>query len=77
MSIVAGASLKIFYVDAQWPGSQHDSRIFRDSKLYKKLDDKNTRPHPDFLIVADSAYQVHQLLSYIVIIADFPANIRS
>ena len=68
-AIVGGASLKIFYVDASWPGSAHDSKIFRDTKLYRKLDNPITRPHPGMMIVADSAYQVtkvfHQFLNYI------------
>ena len=58
--VVAGASLKLFNVDAQWPGSEHDSSIFKQSKLYRKLEN-GYRPIPNGLLAGDSAYEVHYL----------------
>ncbi|GBP36247.1 hypothetical protein EVAR_85494_1 [Eumeta japonica] len=36
-SVVVGPDMEIYDIVARWPGSAHDSRIFRCSKLYSRL----------------------------------------
>ena len=55
--VVAGATLKLFNVDAQWPGSEHDNSVFEQSKLFRKLEG-GYRPFPNALLAGDSGYEV-------------------
>ena len=55
--IVAGADYIVNYLDVQYPGSEHDNTIFRQSKLYKKLDNGYT-PLAGALLAGDSGYEV-------------------
>ena len=56
--IVAGASYRIFYVDPTWPGTEHDSMVFKKSKLHELLE-SGYRPFEGALLAADSAYEVN------------------
>ena len=50
---------KFRFVSANVPGSQHDSAIFENTKLYKKLQKliERNRPFVDAMIAADSAFK--------------------
>ncbi len=54
--LVAGASGRIFYVKSSAPGREHDSTIFSESALYKKLSRDKWRPFPHSILIGDSAY---------------------
>ena len=40
------------------PGHRHDSAVFKESALYRLLEDKLWIPYENALVVADSAYEV-------------------
>ncbi len=54
--LVAGASGRIFYVRSSAPGREHDSTIFNESALFKKLSRDKWRPFENGLLIGDSAY---------------------
>ena len=43
------------------PGGCHDSRVFQESQLYRKLE-AGYRPFPGALLLADSAYKVSLII---------------
>ena len=56
--VVGGATYIVYYLDVQYPGCEHDSTIFRASKLYKKLE-QGYRPVEGALLAGDSGYEVN------------------
>ena len=60
--VVVGASGRFYYIHSSTPGSQHDSRIAEESKLFQKLREGGYKPFIDSngdiaIIIADSAYK--------------------
>ena len=55
---LCGASLKVFALAADCPGSWHDSRVFKESDLFNLLNTGQYLPFEDAVILADSAYEV-------------------
>ena len=51
----------IHYVKSDCPGSFHDSRVFKESNLYKLFDEDNWVPFPDAFICADAAYETFKV----------------
>lgn len=47
------ANLEIINIVARWPGSAHDSHIFRNSRIYSRLE---SNEFGDSIILADSGY---------------------
>ena len=56
--IVAGATGRIYSVLSDTPGKFNDASIFRNSALFKLLDEQNWRPFPGSVLLGDSAYMV-------------------
>ncbi|XP_050308057.1 putative nuclease HARBI1 [Anthonomus grandis grandis] len=46
---------------ANWPGSVHDARVLRNSNLFRRMENA-WRPHPNLVILGDSAYPLKQWL---------------
>ena len=55
---VCDASYKFLSVVAEWPGSVHDSRIFRNSDVFTYL----SNHHGDGYLVGDSGYRLYSFL---------------
>lgn len=55
---VCGPDLKFYNKVCHWPGSVHDSRIFRNSALYVQLQEQNYDGH----LLGDSAYPLSLFL---------------
>ena len=55
---LCGASLKVFALAADCPGSWHDSRVFEESELFHLLNSGRYLPFENAVILADSAYKV-------------------
>lgn len=55
---VCDANCKVMDVVASWPGSAHDSRIFRNSALYQKLQQGQL----DGILLGDSGYRLAPFL---------------
>ena len=55
---LCGASLKVFAIAADCPGSWHDSRVFEESDLFHLLNSGRYLPFENAVILADSAYKV-------------------
>lgn len=65
--ILHGVSLpdkRFSYVQIGFPGSAHDSRVLRSTTLFKKITDcdPNYFPSPEYHIVGDSAFGLHEHL---------------
>lgn len=58
---VCGPDLTFYYVSANWPGSVHDARVLRNSSLFRRMEN-GWRPHPNAVILGDSAYPLKQWL---------------
>lgn len=41
--VVCGPNLQFYYASAKWPGSVHDSRVLRNSTLYRKWEHEGKR----------------------------------
>ena len=54
--VLCGPNGKIHFVNAQCPGSYHDSAIFKSSTLFKKLFEEKWLPFPGGMIIGDGAY---------------------
>ena len=55
---LCGASLKVFALATDCPGSWHDSRVFEESELFHLLNSGRYLPFENAVILADSAYKV-------------------
>lgn len=53
------SNLKIRDIVVRWPGSTHDSRILKNSKIYHRL---SSREYGNALILADSGYENNQFI---------------
>lgn len=58
---VCGPTLHIYYATADWPGSTHDSRVFRNSTLGRMMAN-GWRPMPNGILLGDSAYSCSDYL---------------
>ena len=56
--IVAGISGRIYSVLSVAPGKFNDASIFRNSALFKLLDEQKWRPFEGAVLLGDSAYMV-------------------
>uniref|UniRef100_A0A8D9ACG4 Putative nuclease HARBI1 n=1 Tax=Cacopsylla melanoneura TaxID=428564 RepID=A0A8D9ACG4_9HEMI len=59
---ICGPNLAFYAVNAQWPGSLHDARVFRNTAVYRKFETENWRPFPGAVILGDSAYPLKDWL---------------
>lgn len=50
---VSGSRCQFLYVNPKWPGSVHDSRVLRNSRLYEQMEQGM---FPNYVILGDSAY---------------------
>ncbi len=58
---VACPNYKFVAVNANWPGSVHDARLLRESKLFRRLSN-GWRPFPNAVLLGDSAYPLLNFL---------------
>ena len=56
--IVCGMSGRIYSVLSDTPGKYNDASIFRNSALFKLMDEGGWRPFPGAVLLGDSAYMV-------------------
>ena len=56
--IVCGVSGRIYAVLSDAPGKFNDASIFRNSALFKLMDEQKWRPFPGAVLLGDSAYMV-------------------
>ena len=66
--IVCGPSGRIYAVLSDAPGKFNDASIFRNSALFKLLDEQKWRPFPGAVLLGDSAYMVCKTTKYLNII---------
>ncbi|XP_054278994.1 putative nuclease HARBI1 [Macrosteles quadrilineatus] len=59
--MISGPKYEVFAVNPNWPGSVHDSRVFRNSAVYRSFEN-GWRPFPDAVILGDSAYGMKEWL---------------
>ena len=62
VQICGNGDLQIIDVVAKWPGSVHDSRIFKNSKLYEKFKEGELPSLPNGIILGDSGYPLLEWL---------------
>jgi len=58
---VCGPDMQFYAIDAHWPGSTHDSRVLRNSKLFSDFENRRS-PLPAGIILGDSAYPLRSWL---------------
>ncbi len=54
--ICSGADYRIQFVSAQAPGSWHDARVLRNSRLFESFETNGFLPFPGAYLLGDSAY---------------------
>jgi hypothetical protein len=59
---VAGPDLKIYYLNANFPGRCHDSNVLRSSSLWRSFEDAGNRPFEGAVLLGDSAYPLRPWL---------------
>lgn len=59
--VICGPNLKFYSVNANWPGSVHDARVFRNSLVSQRFEE-GWRPFPGAVILGDSAYGLKEWL---------------
>ncbi|XP_065361950.1 putative nuclease HARBI1 [Calliphora vicina] len=59
--VVCGPDLQFYYSYANWPGSTHDSRVLRNSCLFRRMEN-GWRPIQNGIILGDSAYPLKDWL---------------
>lgn len=59
---VCGPDMIFYNIDAHWPGSTHDSRVMKNSELYRKFEVNDWAPLPGGIILGDSAYALTKWL---------------
>jgi len=59
--LVCGPNLKFYDASVRWPGSTHDSRVFRNSRLFERLNG-GWRPFPGAYLLGDSGYPMREYL---------------
>ena len=62
VQIWGNGDLQIIDVVAKWPGSVHDSRILKNSKLYEKFREGELPSLPNGVILGDSGYPLLEWL---------------
>jgi hypothetical protein len=50
--------MRFISVNAGWPGSVHDARVYRNSKIGKRIIDGTILPD-EYHLVEDAAYPLH------------------
>lgn len=60
--MVCDASMRFQYVSAKYPGSVHDSRVFKKSNIFRDFDTLNWRPFRNAVILGDSGYPLKDYL---------------
>ena len=55
---MCGARRKILHINPCWPGSSHDSRVFKNSDLYEQFESGKY----DGMLLGDSAYALRDYL---------------
>lgn len=74
--VVCGPDMTFYYSYANWPGSAHDSRVLRNSGLFRRMEN-NWRPIDNGVLLADSAYPLKDwLITPIVTDCNDEANVR-
>lgn len=53
--LICGPEYCFYAVNASWPGSVHDSRVLRNTAVYRRFEE-GWRPFPNAVILGDSAY---------------------
>ena len=64
VQICGNGDLQIIDVVAKWPGSVHDSRILKNSKLYEKFREGELPSLPNGVILGDSGYPLLEWLLF-------------
>jgi hypothetical protein len=59
--VVAGPTLKAYYVSARWPGRLNDKRVIKNSAMFDAFED-GWRPFPNAVILGDSGYALREWL---------------
>lgn len=59
--VVSGPDHSFYYVSARWPGSVHDSRVLRNTNLYRRMQN-GWRPIHNAVILGDSGYPLLEWL---------------
>ncbi|XP_025191947.1 putative nuclease HARBI1 [Melanaphis sacchari] len=63
VQIICDSRLKILDIDAKWPGSSHDSAIFDNSAIRRKLDNFHIE---NCVLIAKSGYTQHKYIMTLV-----------
>jgi hypothetical protein len=56
--VVCDHEMRFISVNAGWPGSVHDARVYRNSKIGKRIIDGTILPD-EYHLVEDAAYPLH------------------
>lgn len=59
--VVCGPDLQFYYAYANWPGAVHDSRVLKNSGLFRKMEE-GWRPLMNSVLLADSGYPLKDWL---------------
>jgi hypothetical protein len=60
--VVCGPDLQFFYINANFPGRCHDSRVLRQTQLWETFETLHQRPFPGAVILGDSGYPLRDWL---------------
>ena len=56
VAVVVGFNYEIYFTNVNHPGSWHDSRILKDSRIWTAFEEEKKRPFDGAIILGDSAY---------------------
>lgn len=59
--VISGPDYTFYSANANWPGSVHDSRVLRNSAIFRHFD-AGWKPFPGAVILGDSAYGLKEWL---------------
>ncbi|CAK5089878.1 unnamed protein product [Meloidogyne enterolobii] len=59
--LVCGPTLKFYDASVRWPGSTHDSRVFKNSRLFERLS-SGWRPFHGAFLLGDSGYPLRDYI---------------
>ena len=58
VQVVVNADSQFINIDAKWPGNSHDSNVFKESEIFRHLEQSNI----DGYLLADNGYPCMKFL---------------
>jgi hypothetical protein len=58
VQVVVNADSQFINIDAKWPGNSHDSKVFKESEIFRHLEQSNI----DGYLLADNGYPCMKFL---------------